>query len=205
MSFWRCMLYRHRYLLSIALINTHDTLYKKDRYNFKTWLCLLLKHNTGHCIVNLDGFDHIDTCSGSVYVLSCFWVLEHLFSCESRVEMVVNLIISCFAKLLGKRRTPSINAQCRSMPIKIPALIPMSINSDQCWSIPIDSSHCRSMPINVLLMPWSGIDRQWSAFRDISDQCHDFDRHWSALGIDRGSPVNDEKDDSQCILTPHLG
>ena len=27
-------------------------------------------------------------------------------------------------------RTPSINAQCRSMPIKIMALIPMSINSD---------------------------------------------------------------------------
>ncbi len=40
-------------------------------------------------------------------------------------------------------RTPSINAQCRSMPIKILALIPMSINSDQC---------------------------------------HDFDRHWSLIG-----------------------
>ena len=52
----------------------------------------------------------------------------------------------------AKGRTPSINAQCRSKSIKIVALIPMSINSDQ-----------------------------WSALRGISDQCHDFDRHWSAL------------------------
>ncbi len=46
-------------------------------------MCFLLKHKTGHCFVHLDVFDHIDTCSGSVYVLSCFWVLEHLFSRES--------------------------------------------------------------------------------------------------------------------------
>ncbi len=39
------------------------------------------------------------------------------------------------------------------MSTKILALVPMSTNS--------------------------GIDRQWSALRDISDQCHDFDRHWS--------------------------
>ncbi len=52
----------------------------------------------------------------------------------------------------AKGRTPSINAQCRSKPIKIVALIPMSINSNQ-----------------------------WLAMRGISDQCHDFDRHWSAL------------------------
>ena len=35
-------------------------------------------------------------------------------------------------------KTPSIIAQFRSMLIKILALITMSINSDQCWSIPID-------------------------------------------------------------------
>ena len=32
-------------------------------------------------------------------------------------------------------------------------------------------------------MALSGIDRHW-------DQCHNFDQHWSALGIDRGSAVN---------------
>ncbi len=42
-----------------------------------------------------------------------------------------------------------------------------------------NADQCRSMPIKILaLIPML-----------ISDQCHDFDRHWSALGNDRGSPV----------------
>ncbi len=46
-------------------------------------------------------------------------------------------------------------------------------NADQCRSKFWHWSQCRSVPINAL--------------RGISDRCHDFDRHWSALGIDRGS------------------
>ena len=93
-------------------------------------------------------------------------------------------------------RTPSINAQCRSMPIKIMALIR---NASQCrsspinanlgakswhWSeMPIDADHCRSMLINInlyqcqsmpdqfcLIWHWStlvGIERNWSALIDI--------------------------------------
>ncbi len=53
------------------------------------------------------------------------------------------------------RSMPNVD-QCRSMPIKILALIPMLINSDQCRSMPINSSQCRSMPINARLI---GIDR----------------------------------------------
>ncbi len=49
-------------------------------------------------------------------------------------------------------RTPPINAQCRSMPLKIMALI-------RNWSALI------------------GIDRHW----DHMDQCQNFDRHWLAL------------------------
>ena len=68
-------------------------------------------------------------------------------------------------------RTPPINAQCgRSMPIKILALIPMWINSDQCRSIPINDQHWEAFRINAMIL--IGIDR-----------------HWLALGIDRGSPV----------------
>ena len=39
--------------------------------------------------------------------------------------------------------------QCRSIPIKILALIPMPINSDHCRSIPLNFSQFRSMPINA--------------------------------------------------------
>ena len=59
--------------------------------------------------------------------------------------------------------------QCRSVPIKILALIPMSINSSQC----------RSVPLNADWSELIGIDQQWSALKGISDQCHDFDWHWS--------------------------
>ncbi len=71
------------------------------------------------------------------------------------------------------------------------------LRCSQCWSIPIIADQCRSMIINAdqWSMPdwhWSeliGIDQNWSALRGISDQCQDFDRHCSALGIDRGSPA----------------
>ena len=90
--------------------------------------------------------------------------------------------------------------QCRSMPIKIMALIPMLINSDQCRSMPINSDQFLSMPINArssridpalisIDRHWSamigidrhwyqlilvGIDRHWSKFIGVSDQCHNF-------------------------------
>ncbi len=47
-------------------------------------------------------------------------------------------------------RTPSINSQCRSMLIKILALIPMSINSDQL----------RDFRINAMILIC--IDRHWA-------------------------------------------
>ena len=82
--------------------------------------------------------------------------------------------------------------QFRSMPDQF---LSMSINVDQCQIKLI----WLTVFTNVLLVPWSGIDRhweeligidrQWSTLRGISDQCHDFDRHWEALGIDRTSPV----------------
>ncbi len=94
-------------------------------------------------------------------------------------------------------RTPSINAQCQSMPIKILALIPMSINSDQCWSIALNSNQCFT---DVLIWHWSALrgmdlnrsalicnDRHWDAFRINAMILIGIDRHWLALGIDRGS------------------
>ena len=57
---------------------------------------------------------------------------------------------------------------------------------DQC-PMSINSSQCRSMPDQAeLIWYWLAL-RNWSALVSISDQCHDFDRYWSALGIDRGS------------------
>ncbi len=95
--------------------------------------------------------------------------------------------------------------QCGSMPIKILALIPMLINSDQFLSMLINANQCFN---DALIRHWSAliciernwselisIDRQWSVLRGIDiliyidilrEQCHDFDRHWSSLGIDRG-------------------
>ncbi len=46
----------------------------------------------------------------------------------------------------------------------------MLINADQ--------NHGMTMTMTLLIR----IDRHW-------DQCQNFDRHWSALGIDQGSPV----------------
>ncbi len=48
-------------------------------------------------------------------------------------------------------KTPSINAQCRSIPL----------NSDQCRSIPLNSNQCQRIPINAnqrqIKQNWSGI------------------------------------------------
>ncbi len=90
---------------------------------------------------------------------------------------------------------------------------PMPINTDRCQSKFWHGSQCRSIPINAsqsgikmgfvwkvwktcLIWHWSaliGIERNWSALRGISDQYHNFDRYWSGLGIDRGSPDFDRE------------
>ncbi len=91
--------------------------------------------------------------------------------------------------------------QCWSMSIIILALIPMSIYFDQCRSMLINAGSSRMFywcldwsALICIERNWSeliGINRQWSALRDISDQCHDFNHHWSALiGIDWESPVH---------------
>ncbi len=62
-------------------------------------------------------------------------------------------------------RTPLINAQCRSMPIKIVALIPMSINSDQCRSFPINDWHWEALRINAMIL--IGIYWQWALIEGV--------------------------------------
>ncbi len=98
-----------------------------------------------------------------------------------RVFLGVFLAI-CLQTISG---TPSINAQCRSMPIKswhISQCWSMLMNSDQFWYRYSVDRHWEEL---------IRIDRQWTALRGISDQCYNFDRHWSALGIDPRSPVID--------------
>ncbi len=56
----------------------------------------------------------------------------------------------------------------------------MLINAAQNSGIDPNVDHFQSIKI----------DRHSEAMIGILDQCHDFDRHWSALGIDRGSLVN---------------
>ncbi len=58
-----------------------------------------------------------------------------------------------------------------------------SINADQYCDIDPNADQYQSLQINA--------ERQWLALRAISDQCQYFDRHWSALGIDWGSPESD--------------
>ncbi len=61
-------------------------------------------------------------------------------------------------------------------------IIPILQDSlDQC-PMPINAYQNSGIDPNVDQSAMIGID-------SISDQCHDFDRHWSALGIDRGSPA----------------
>ena len=80
-------------------------------------------------------------------------------------------------------KTPSINAQCRSMPIKI--------NTDHCRSMLINSDQCRSVniskklsiPLNPDQSEWRGIlNRHWSTLGSMPE-------FWSALGIEWGSYV----------------
>ena len=59
-------------------------------------------------------------------------------------------------------RTPSVNAQCRSMSIKILALVPMSINRN--WSASI------------------GINRHWETFRINAMILIVIDWHWALIG-----------------------
>ena len=77
--------------------------------------------------------------------------------------------------------------QCRSMPVKILALIPMLNNSDQCRPILINADQCFT---DALIQHWSalvGIDQHWEAFWINATILIGIDWHWSALGIGWGS------------------
>ncbi len=78
--------------------------------------------------------------------------------------------------------------QCRSIPLKIMALIR---NSSQCRWIPINSSQRRPMPIERNWSELISIDQNWATLGSMPD----FDRHWSTFGLERGSPE---------IYSPHL-
>ncbi len=78
-------------------------------------------------------------------------------------------------------KTPSINAQCWSMPI----------SADQNHGI---DPKCLWLPINANLLDLElvGIDLHWSELIDIRINARiliSIDPHWSVLGIDLGSPV----------------
>ena len=91
----------------------------------------------------------------------CSWI-SFIFAVEWKWRVSIDLFLdnSCQEQIIyvSNQFTGSLD-QCRSMPINIMALI---------WN----TSQCRS---------FIGIDRHWN-------QCQNFDRHWSTLGIDRGSP-----------------
>ena len=87
-----------------------------------------------------------------------------------------------------------------------PDQCPMLINTDQCQSKFWHWSQCRSIPINadpaftlelalVICGPSEnkgaliGIERNWSALIGIERHFRSMPWFWSALGIDRGSPV----------------
>ncbi len=149
-------------------------------------------------IVMFEGLCRKFTKMQIILVFDWFWA--GMWHCLFIYCKHMSLLVMYGFSYCTKGRTPSINAQCRSMPLKIVAFDPksrvyiheigaererrnrwMPINSDQFCSIPINSSQCQTTKIQA--MPWF-----WSALRGISDQCHDFDRHWSALGIDPRSP-----------------
>ena len=74
-----------------------------------------------------------------------------------------------------RNRTPSIIALCWSILIKSVVLIPMSINTDHCWSITLHWT---------FWLIWNyGIERNWSAVIG-------YDWHSEVLGNDQGSPDN---------------
>ena len=81
--------------------------------------------------------------------------IQYFSFCCVCVQMELNLKgNTCIVK------TPSINAQCRSMSINAdqnhgidPKCLSMSIIADQCRWILINANQCRSMPINAGSMP----------------------------------------------------
>ncbi len=84
--------------------------------------------------------------------------------------------------------------QFRSMPINSDQFLSMPINGDQC-QIKQNWSALRGIDQN-----WSalrGNDRHWEAFRINAMILMGIDGHWSALGIDRGSP-----DYNNCTVWP---
>ncbi len=106
-----------------------------------------------------------------------------------------------FHYIAGLPRSMPNADQCWSMPIKILALIPMSINSDQCRSIPFNADQCRSMQINArssridwqfllcftdaLIRHWLaliGNDRHWETFWINAMILIGIDRHW-VMGV----------------------
>ena len=118
----------------------------------------------------------------------------------------------CFNSL---SRTHSINAQCRSIP-KLKLKLKMKF-----ISMHINSSQYRSMPINVRSDCVYGIDPNADQFCSILINANQLisirinsiilisiDRHWSALGIDQGSPDETIKQNYQegcsCVLVAKL-
>ncbi len=113
-----------------------------------------------------------------------------------------HIMLKQFNHLLHQFRIPSISAQCRSMSIKIVALILMSINANQFLSMPINARSSRIDPALISIeRNWSeliGNDRHWEAFLIDRhwEELRGIDRHWSAMigierhlgSIDRGSP-----------------
>ena len=63
---------------------------------------------------------------------------------------------SCSNCLIDYIRTPLINAQWWSIPVKIVLLIPMLINKDRCWSL---LNNARSILLDLALID---IDRHWA-------------------------------------------
>ncbi len=90
--------------------------------------------------------------------------------------------------------------QC-PMSITIVALIPMPINSSQCWSIPLNDDvkqywaftqnigHFDGFLTNFLGPNILCVDQNWSAMISIERHFVSMPWFWSALGIDRGSPA----------------
>ncbi len=151
------------------------------------WIVFVMKQSVS---TNLYHYYDIDTNSTKKLALLPGWVNEfskwqnNLISFAFSIKMTTEssfitsgLVQSCALIWSGQceiQRTLSIIGQCRSLPIKIVLLNPMLINSSQYQS---------------MLEELIGVGWQWSTLQGISDQCQNFDRHWSAIGNDQGSPV----------------
>ncbi len=102
-----------------------------------------------------------------------WWLFPNVLHCHD-VE------VDC---LLPIHKTPSVNALWRSMPIDSKRVSSGGSVPYNEWnrrgSLSTTHSNDRGMiPTSKVL-----VDRHW-------DQCQNFNRHWSELGIDRGSPVS---------------